>query len=155
MLRALLTVLAFLPAAGAQSVSKNVAPIEVTAKITPIDPQVWPGFQTGLGLSMTIRNVSAHGIVAYGFQALFTDPVSGTVIQQRSHGAQHSRPLAAGGTEQARKPYGVPAAASGGTANYSFTVSYVIFEDGTTWGDVTPIDKVVLLKLQDAVRKRE
>lgn len=159
MLRWCLTVLVLLPVISAQTPSTDPAPIEVTGRISAIDPQVWPGFNNGPGLFMTVQSASARGIQGYVFETTFTDPANGERVEHRLH-STYKRPslgvaLAPGAKQDVGKPYPVPITAGGVPSDYSFTVDLVIFDDGTTWGPAKTIGaKQLLSRVQGATPKR-
>ena len=155
MLRTVLILAALVPAVGAQTPPAERAPIDITGKVSAIDPQLWPGFSTGPGLFMTIQNVSARGIQGCVYETFFTSPKSGRHLERREHSAY--RPPSLGGllppgaNMAVDKPYQIPMAAPGIAANYSFNVDLVVFEDGTTWGPAkTGAAKQLLSRIQRA-----
>ena len=159
MLRSCLTVLALLPIISAQTPATDPVPIEVTGKISAIDPQVWSGFKDGPGLFMTVQNASARGIQGYAFETTFTDPASGERLEHMSN-STYKQPslgvaIAPGAKQDPIKPYPVPITAHGVQANYSCTVDLVIFDDGTTWGPAkTKAGKRLLSRIHGAALKR-
>jgi hypothetical protein len=161
MFRVCLIFAAFWPLTSTpQAPATEPAPIEVTGRVSAIDPQIWIGFDSGPGLFMTVQNVSARGMQGYVYETIFTDPASGTLVEHRSHSAYRQPSLGvslpAGGKEQVVKPYPVRITASGVPANYSFDVDLVVFEDGTTWGPAkTQAARQLLSRVQGASPKRQ
>jgi hypothetical protein len=153
MLRTVLALAAFALIAGAQTPTSDPSPIEVTATISRIDPQVWAGFPEGPGLFMTVKNISKRGIQGYAYQTIFTDPISGKRLEVRGHSA-YKQPslgvaLAADASSPDPKPYKVPITAFGAQTSSSFTVDLVVFDDGTTWGPAqTTVGKQLLERIQ-------
>jgi hypothetical protein len=160
MLRSCLTVLALLPIISAQTPSTDPVPIEVTAKISAIDTQVWQGFMEGPGLFMTVQNVSGRGIQGYAFETTFTDPASGERVGPHTSHSTYKQPslgvaLAPGAKQEVPRTYPVPITASGVPSNYSFNIDLVVFEDGTTWGlGKSQAAKHLLSRIQGAAPKR-
>jgi hypothetical protein len=155
-LRTFLIFAALAPVIGAQTAgAPETSPIEVTGQISQIDPQVWVGFDAGPGLFMSVRNVSARGIRGYVYETVFTDAGTGKRLGQRQH-STYKKPslgmaLTAGAIVPSGKPYDVPAAPSGITAQYSFQVDLVIFDDGSTWGPgQLRLSKILLTRIAAA-----
>ena len=119
-----------------QTSAPDAPPIQVTGQIAAVDPQ-W-NFANGVGLFMTVRNVSSRGIQGYAYETVFTDPDTGAILEHRTRSA-YKQPalgiaLAAGAGASPPKPYPIPKLASAKAPAFSFKVDLVVFDDGTTWG---------------------
>ena len=160
MLRTLLVVATLVPIAGAQTPAADSAPLVVTGYIASVDTQAFPGFPSGYGLFMTIRNTSTRGILGYLCQTVFTDKETGKPISLRPEPIAQfqSAPVLLGPGSEMRidRPYPVAMSTFGVLPNYSFSIDVVLFEDGTTWGPAkTAAAKTLLAQIAAFAKIRE
>lgn len=127
-------------------------PVEVTGRVSPIDPHEWAGFKAGPGLFMKVRNTSGRNILGFAFETTFTNPETGKTMAVREHSAfrpaSRGISLPSGASTPNPKPYELPVTSSGIPARYFFTVDLVVFEDGTKWGPAKlVVSEAVLMRL--------
>jgi hypothetical protein len=143
----------FLPL-SAQTTSNEPSPIVLSGTV-----ELFNGVQK---LVESVQNTSTRAIQGFAFVTTFTEPDTGAVISNWNRACY--RQVAAGpaltagpgepslakcnngsplrgsviasgaGPEPIGNPLSVPTGSTGALAKYSFTVDFVYFSDGTTWG---------------------